>query len=487
MIIIENLSKSILDKQLFQDLSLTLNTGDRLGVIGQNGCGKSTLLRIVSGLDVADDGVIQTSSETVYLVPQQIESGSGETIDEYLNLSERQEAWRFLSELGLIDLPIDTLISKLSGGEKTKLILIKAFSGASTTLLLDEPTNHLDVKTRAWLMSKIQEYQGTIIVVSHDRELLNKCVTQILEIDPTNQRTALYSGNYDYYKEQKSSWKTKQEDAHRIQQGQKRKMEQWLVLKRQEASAHPDPRKGRQIRQMERRLQREVLDQEILKPKDSKAIKKAGFAGSTHGGKIMLRLKGVQKSFDERQLISDASFEIRGSEHVRLVGPNGSGKSTLLKMVIGEIASDSGTIEVGANVQVGYFAQQLENLDPDKTVLETFLETDGKTFAPHRARAILGAYLFIGDSVKKKISQLSYGERVRLQLAQILQQENQLLILDEPTNHLDIPSREVIEDALRKYQGAILIVSHDEYFLDSIGVDSKLELNDSVITEKPVK
>ncbi len=484
MISIKNLTKSTSEKELFRDLSFTLNSGDRLGIIGENGCGKSTLFRILLGTEQADEGAIDRAQEKILLAPQHIDASEHATLDSYLNPTENPEVWRLLSELNLIDIPLDTPIAQLSGGQKTKLLLVKTFSTPSTTLLLDEPTNHLDTITRTWLLKEIHGYPGIIVLISHDRTFLNACTTRILEIDPANKQTMFFEGNYDTYKKEKAAWKERQTSDYSTQQKQKREMEAWIVLKRQEATAHPSPAKGRQLRQMERRLEREILSKEIIKPRTGKEIMHKSFIGDVHTGKIIFRLKEVTKSYQETQILKGVTCELRGKVHARLTGENGSGKSTLLKILAGKISPDTGTVEIGENVHINYFAQQLESLNENASVFETFTSIPHHPLSESRARALLGAFLFSGDSIQKKIRNLSYGERVRLQLAILLQQDSELLILDEPTNHLDIPSREIIEEALRNYQGALLVVSHDEYFLKNIGIDIELILGEGKLKEK---
>ena len=483
MISLHELRMTTSEKELFRDLSLVLNTGDRLAIVGQNGCGKSTLLRVIAGLERPDSGSVDRTGEQMLLAEQQINSYSL-TLNEYLELVDYPETWRFLSELNLLDLPIDTPIESLSGGQRTKLILARCFAQPSTTLLLDEPTNHLDSETRAWLVDRIRAYRGIIVLVSHDRAFLNQVATHILEIDAANHRTALFHGNYDAYKKEKAAWREREQEAYDLQQRRKREMEEWLVLKRQEASVHPNPAKGRLIRQMEHRLEREILAQAVHRPRKEKEIAGARFFGSIHTDKLMLRLANVQKSYDGREIIKDASCEIRGPERVRIRGGNGAGKTTLLRLIMNEIAPDHGTVEVGNSIRIGYFSQHLESLNEGDTVFDAFASKLRDRPSESRIRATLGAFLFTGDSIYKTIRHLSYGERVRLQLAILLQQEYQLLVLDEVTNHLDIPSREAIENALNEYEGALIIVSHDDYFVQQIGVQTELVLNDGVLTTK---
>jgi len=313
-------------------------------------------------------------------------------------------------------------------------------------------------------------------MISHDRSFLNLCATKILEIDPANKETRIVHGNYDVFKEEKAAWMERRREDYSLQQRKKKDMLEWIALKRQEATVYPSPARGRQLRQMEHRLEREIIVNEIAKPKKEIAMKSKDFLGDVHSGKLMLRLRDVTKRFGDHTILNGVSFELRGKSHTRLMGENGSGKTTLLQIITGSIDQDGGSVEIGDNVHIGYFAQELESLNENASVMETITNIPHHPISESRARSILGSFLFSGDSIGKKIRNLSYGERVRLQLAILLQQENQLLILDEPTNHLDITSREIIESALQEYEGALLVVSHDEYFLKSIGIDAEIRL-----------
>jgi ATPase subunit of ABC transporter with duplicated ATPase domains len=476
MIILNNVSKSTPEKVLFENLSIAFNRGDRVGIIGPNGCGKSTLLRIIVGAESVDSGSIDRAQEQIFLAPQHIEAPPAATINDYLEPGEYPEVWRLLSELNLIDIPLDTPIDQLSGGQKTKLLLIKTFSAPSTTLLLDEPTNHLDIETRQWLVGEVLSYNGIIVMISHDRAFLNLCSTKVLEIDSSNHETSIVHGNYDVYKTEKAAWIKRKREEYSLQQRKKKEMLEWIALKRQEATVYPSPARGRQLRQMEHRLEREILVSEVAKPKKEVSMRSKDFLGDVHNGKLMLRLRDVTRSFGDHTVLNGVSFELRGKSRARLTGENGSGKTTLLEMITGNLQPDSGSVEVGENIRIGYFTQELESLNESASVMETIINIPHYPIPESRARSILGSFLFSGDSITKKVRNLSYGERVRLQLAVLLQQEHELLILDEPTNHLDIASREIIESALQKYEGALLVVSHDEYFLRSIGIDEEIIL-----------
>lgn len=443
MIIIKNLTKHIHGDPLFEKVSFKLHRGDKVGLVGPNGSGKSTILKIITNEVETDAGMVTIENERIGYLPQQLVSHD----------------------------------TSLSPGQRTKKALEEILAIKPTFLFLDEPTNHLDIKGLEWLESVIQEFKGGVLIVSHDRRLLDKTVNKIMEIDSTNHVFAEYSGGYTDYVLEKERKLQKQEENYARQQKEEKRMKLWLALKKQEARIHADPAKGRQIRAMEKRLQREIYGQEIVNPKDAKSIKELDIKGEVPSAKLILRIKDISKSFGEKQVIKNASFEIRGREHVLMEGDNGSGKTTLLKIIAGELSPDNGEVRLGEKINIGYFAQEHESLDPEKTVLKEFENTD-RLLSKHinNSRLILGSFLFEGNDVFKKVSSLSLGERVRLIFAKLTNQENELLLLDEPTNHLDIPSREVIEEALLGYKGAILAISHDRYFLDRIGIDNTFHL-----------
>ena len=482
MININNLSKDILSQTLFEKATFVLKRGDKVGLVGPNGCGKSTLLKIILGEVETDKGSVKIDNEKLGYLSQELPFNEGETVESFLSASKLKRAQTALAKVGLDKINPELSVESLSGGQKTRLSLAKIILDRPSALLLDEPTNHLDLEGLEWLEDFINNFKGIVLVVSHDRRLLDNTVEKILEIDPINKTFKEYAGDYTNYAIERERNLMKWEDEYKRQQKEKKRLEMWLVLKREEATVNPSPAKGKQIRAMEKRIQREIYDKEIAPPK-SKKIKKVNLEGEVHSKKRILQVKSMRMMFPKKSIFRGASFEMYGKEHVHLTGRNGSGKTTLLKMIVGELKPGAGEVSVGANINVGYFAQEHEVLDPKSTVVDEWKRTERLLFSAHNARSILGKFMFEGAAVNKKITSLSLGERVRLIFAKLTSGRNELLILDEPTNHLDLDSREAIEDALIDYDGAILVVSHDRYFLDKIKIDRTLTIEDGLVKE----
>ena len=483
MIITHHVTKSILDKTLFTNVSFVIHPREKVGLIGTNGAGKSTLLKIILDLESADSGTVDVGGERLGYLSQSPEYPADTSVRELLLLDKDAKNNRFLQQVGLSNINPSLTFGQLSGGQKTRIALAKVLQDHPTALLLDEPTNHLDLDAIQWFERWLKGFPGSVLLVSHDRRLLQTAVDRIFEMDPANQTFHEYQGGYAEYLEQKLNEKELQEESYRVQQNKKNKMETWLADKRQQASVHPNPATGRLIRAMERRLQREVYDQTILKPRDASVVRGLKLDSAFPAGKRMVRCKDVQVMVGPRTLLTNTSFDIFGSDRVLLSGENGSGKTTLLRLIIGDIQPSSGSAQLGEDVTVGYFAQEHENLNLNKTVLEEFTSTE-RLHLSDDPRNVLGSFLFSGNTVFKKIGDLSMGERVRLMFLKLTHQNNTFLILDEPTNHLDIPSREVVERALHDYRGAFIVVSHDRYFLDAIGITRELKIENRKITER---
>lgn len=480
MILIRKITKHILNQPLFKDLSLTIHEGDKIGIVGPNGGGKSTLLKIVMGIEYADKGTVDIEKERIGYLPQDPEFENYETVESFL-AAPHHKVEKVLTLVGMQNIDTDSTIANLSGGQKTRIGLAKVLLENPSVLLLDEPTNHLDASALKWLAEFINSFRGAVLIVLHDRSLLNKVATRIVEIDSINQEVNEFVGNYDAYIQEKAALVLNKEVEYSEQEKKRKKMEEWIRHRQDIASAIPSPAMGRQIQMMKRRLEREVTSQEIDKPKTYRSFAKS-LSGEVPNSKLILRVDDVSKTLSGKQILEHVSFDIRGSERVVISGDNGSGKTTLFKIIFGEWEPDTGTITIGPNINIGYFAQEHEMLDPNRTVQEEFLSTDRLEIGNKDVRKILGSFLFKGNDVFKKVKDLSLGQRVRLVFAKLMSQRNELLILDEPTNHLDIVSKESVEQALRDYQGAMLVISHDRYFLNQIGTTKEMTLENGIIS-----
>ncbi len=501
MILVNDLGKEYFGEPLFEKVSFSVGRGDKIGLVGPNGAGKTTILKIILGQTEPDEGSIKIENEKIGYLPQELPFQPQDTVESFLGFTDKIKIRSALSKVSFNTtisfnvngeekqiratekLDGNLKVSALSGGQKTKLALAKILLQRPTILILDEPTNHLDFRGLEWLEKFISDFKGGVLIVSHDRRFLDNTTNKILELDEVNRKFSTYAGNYTDYAIAKEKQVSKWEYEYERQEKHRKKLELWLALKRQEASMGGDKKKGKQIRAMKKRIEREVIARKIEKPKTDKAMKSMEFLGETASPKLVLRLKNIFKRFNNKEVLKGVDFEIRGKDHILLRGENGSGKTTIVKIATGSIKPDSGEVKVGENINWGYFAQEHEVLNPQNNVEEEFLATPRLKKLDRDPRKILGAFLFSGSDVFKKVSSLSLGEHVRLIFAKLTNQKNELLILDEPTNHLDIFSREVIEDSLMDFEGAILMISHDRYFLDKIKLNRILELENGKTAE----
>ncbi|TQR16778.1 ribosomal protection-like ABC-F family protein [Psychrobacillus lasiicapitis] len=507
---IQEISKMLGGNIIFENLSLSIKTGDRLGIVGRNGAGKTTLFKLIARKEAADKGSIHYKKGTQIGYLAQIPTFSDEItgydvlnsafqylnelqkkmkdLEDKLSTSNPEDMEKLLQTYGdvqeeftnsggyLMESELDKVIqglqlshfvsqpfSSLSGGEQTKIMLGKLLLTKPDLLLLDEPTNHLDLFAVEWLEEYLVNYAGTVVIVSHDRYFLDQVVTKVADLE--EGELTLYHGNYSAFSIEKEERLTREFQAYEEQQKKIKKMREAIKRLRQWANeaVPPNPGLHRQARNMERALERmEKVRKPLIDPKKMDLT----FEAAPRSGKEVVVMEEVCKSFDEKVLLHLANLHVYWKDRLAIVGRNGTGKSTILNILRGEITIDKGVARLGSNVRVGYLSQHFHITDPKARLIDVF-RSEVNVFEGD-ARHILAKFMFYGPDVFKRIGDLSGGERMRLRLAQLMHQDINLLMLDEPTNHLDIDSREVLEDALEDFQGTILAVSHDRYFLNKL-------------------
>lgn len=517
----QHIAKSFGVNAVLRDVSMTVQQGDRIGLVGVNGCGKSTLMRILAGLDAQDGGEISlvrglrvgylaqqnmvTSGETVWNELQKVyeqvfamEKKLRELEDEmahahtdaqrfaqlsadYDRLTQRFEeadgySWKsmvsgVLNGLGFKPAQYDQCVDSLSGGEQTRLCLARLLLQKPDLLLLDEPTNHLDMETLQWLENYLAAYKGSVLVISHDRYFLDHVCTGIVEILMGSSEQ--YNGNYTRYIAQRQERFESRMRAYEIQQKE---------IERQQAiiARYRMFNREKSIRAAESREKALDRMEKLEKPVDERAIR-FSFEARRRTGEDVLQLTEMSKSFGEKHLFHDLTLRVRAGDRVALIGPNGVGKSTLIKIIVGEEQPDTGFIRYGSNVDIGYYDQHQSTLHADKTVLDEIWDRFPQ-MEQSNVRGALGMFLFTGDDVFKPIHTLSGGEKGRVALTALMLRKDNLLLLDEPTNHLDMDSREVLEDALADFGGTIITVSHDRYFINRIA-NRIIEMQPDGVTE----
>lgn len=506
LITLKNVKKILGGDHLFESLNFDIQPQSRIGLVGRNGSGKTTIFKLITGREDLDAGdlfikkhtkvgylaqipefpsgtvraFLQTSfrkvneiNETMKSLEQQMQNPDtyahvmkeyGELQEQYIHLGGYEMDARI--EAVAHGLNIHPLLyspfEQLSGGEKTKAGLAKILLEKPEVLLLDEPTNHLDLHAIEWLEEYLKQYEGAICIISHDRFFLDQTVTQIADLE--NGEINSYQGNYSTYVKEKEERLLAEFKAYQEQQKKIKKMKEAIKRLRQWANEAnpPNEKLFKRARNMERALERiEKLDKPVLDPKTMDL----NFSVEQRSGNDVLVVEGASKSFGEKTVLKDVHLHVRFQNRIALLGDNGSGKTTLLNLLMGKNVPDHGKVMIGSQVQIGYLPQNpLEDVDPQKRLIDYFREyirvTEGQ------ARQILAKFLFFGYSVFHKIHNLSGGERMRLKLAVFMHQGINVLILDEPTNHLDVESQEVLEEAVDEFQGTVLCVSHDRYFLN---------------------
>jgi ATPase subunit of ABC transporter with duplicated ATPase domains len=506
MISFSNINKQYGRQLVFVDASFQLNPGEKVGLVGPNGAGKTTLFRLVVGEEVVDEGEVTVPKRvTIGYFRQDVEemrgrsvideaiAGSGRAGELHHELEELQRtledparademdtilerfghvqeeyehlggytleasAREVLHGLGFEDAQIDGDVGALSGGWKMRVALARVLLGRPDVLLMDEPTNHLDIESIIWLEQFLKSFNGALLMTSHDREFMNRIVGKIAEIDGGEIIT--YSGNYDFYMRERTLREANQQAAFARQQAMLAKEQRFI----ERFKAH-----AAKAAQVQSRIKALDKIEKIELPKKRQVVK-FEFRSPARSGDQVAMLEGISKAYGQRRIYDDFTLTVRRGERWAVMGRNGAGKTTLLKMIAGATAPDAGEVRLGANVNMGYFAQQsLDILNADLTVIEQ-LQADFPLDSLGSLRTLAGAFQFSGDDVDKKIRSLSGGEKSRLAMARMLYNPPNFLVLDEPTNHLDLATKEMLVDALKDFEGTMVFVSHDRTFLRGLG------------------
>lgn len=500
----QNISKAFVENQVLKNVSFHIEDHEKAAIVGINGAGKTTLLRIIVGEMTPDDGqVVLARDKTLGYLAQNSTVDTSHTIYEellsvkadllrleekirecennmkhaegdaledlmkqYTSLTHafetgggylyRSELVGVLKGLGFTEDEFSKPVATLSGGQKTRVALGRLLLQNPDLIILDEPTNHLDMNSIAWLETYLLNYKGAVLIVSHDRYFLDRIAGKVIEIDQSKATT--FMGNYSDYAVKKEQLRVAAWNAYMNQQREIKHQEE--VIEKLKSF-----NREKSIKRAESR--EKMLDkiEVIEKPSEVRTDMKLTLTPRILSGNDVLTVEHLSKSFDSHKLFTDVNFEIKRGEHVAIIGDNGSGKTTLLKILNGLIPADQGTFRLGSNVEIGYYDQEHHVLHSEKTLFEE-ISDDYPYLNNTQIRNVLAAFLFTGEDVFKRISDLSGGERGRVSLAKLVLSNANFLILDEPTNHLDIMSKEILEDALNGYEGTILYVSHDRYFIN---------------------
>jgi ATP-binding cassette subfamily F protein 3 len=526
MLQLSSVCKRYGDVSVLEGVSFVANPGDRLGLIGPNGCGKTTLLRIIAGQEQPDEGSVQFSPPGLRLgyLEQGLHYVEGDTLADLLQVGEAaldvaatrveqlasglatasgveqahlmkayseavaelealaesqtplHEMEAVMAGLGLSDVELDTPVTNLSGGQKTRLGLARLLKHKPQLLLLDEPTNHLDIEALEWLEAWLRDYRGVALIVSHDRTFLDNTVSKILDLDPKTHTIVEYVGNYSDYIEtwqrnrekQWTRWRDQQAEIRRIHQDILRTKNQALSVELTTTPGEPGVRRiakkvAKKARSRQKKLERYLESEERVEKPQAAWQMKLAFENTPESGRDVLVLQDVAVGYEGVELARGIEQVLRAGERVVMVGPNGAGKTTLLRVIAGRLAPLAGQVRLGANVKLGYFTQEQETLDPESTPFATIVKA--ASMSETAARSFLHYFLFAGDEVFVPVEALSYGERARLALASLVATGCNFLMLDEPINHLDIPSRTRFEQAMQAFEGTVLAVVHDRYFI----------------------
>ena len=473
MVIGNKIAKSYRGKLVFEDVSFKLGNGKKVGLVGANGCGKSTLFKIIMGLEEVDSGTLHNHGSEIGYIPQEF-NFPDETVVEYLSkfLEHDWEEYKIdmlVSKLSFKNYDANQKIDSLSEGQKMKLKMMEILLGEPDTLLIDEPTNHLDIEGIDWFENYIKNAKKTVVLISHDRQFLNNVVDEIWEIEKEN--LLRFVGNYDDYREGKFNLIEKQDKEYKLYLQKKASLERLLQNARRKSDGKA---RGRAVRAAKKRIVRETQGENEKTKYTKESMKSVKFQTDVTHRKLMLGFKDVTKKYGKKIVLKDLSFTILGGEKVWLFGPNGAGKTTIIKLIMGEDEANGGTVKFGENIKVGYFAQKQTYLDYENNLLDHYLEDTGCAYGT--AFGNLSKFLFKKNDLKKKVKNLSPGQRARFAFSIFAHNDYDFLILDEPTNHLDIETKEVIEDSISDFPGTVLLVSHDRFFVEQVGMTKLLNL-----------
>lgn len=517
-----NINKAFITDVVLRDVSFHIEDGEKAAIVGINGAGKSTLLKIIMKELLPDSGTVTlsrdktigylaqhqdiSSGRTVYEevltvkqnvmelelsirnLEHQMKSASGEALEKLLDAyaqknhefesqngyAVRSEVTGVLKGLGFTEEEFDKPISRLSGGEKTRVSLSRLLLSHPDVLLLDEPTNHLDLPSIAWLESFLHGYDGSVVIVAHDRYFLDKIVTKVIELE--NGQAAVFKGSYSDYAAKKAMLREARLKAYYNNQ-REIKHQQEVIDKLKSFNREKSIKRAESREKLLAKM--EVVD----KPSDDADTMHFKLEPAIISGNDVLSVNGLSKSFGSRTLFKGIDFEIKRGERVALLGANGTGKTTILKIINGLTDADCGSVRLGTGTECGYYDQEHHVLNTDKTLFDEISDSY-PDMTNTRIRNVLAAFLFTGDDVFKKVGELSGGERGRMLLAKLMLSNANFLLLDEPTNHLDMASKEILESALNSYTGTCLFVSHDRYFINSVATRI-LDLRDGTLTNYP--